>query len=156
MTVNISETYERQIESVLLDAADVLRDDVLMMSVLQHTFVKQLHIFPSKATSFQRAIEKFARHTWTNGIVPTWLSFTKIYCCESSWRSLQTYNEPCLIQRQNKYNNVEQKLDFWRWTISIIYKYNVQNPLLIIKGNISQERTMKFKKNLHVAIISLI
>ena len=33
---------------------------------------------------------------------------------------------------------------------------NAHEPILLIKGDISQEKPMTFKKNLHVAIISII
>ena len=58
-------------------------------------------------------------HTWTNGIVSTWLSFAESYSCESPWRSLQPCNEPSIIQRKNQYNNCHQKLDFKCWNIAI-------------------------------------
>ena len=44
-------------------------------------------------------------HTWTNGLAVTWVPVTKSLCFKSPNRSLQSGNEPSLIQRKNKVNN---------------------------------------------------
>ena len=44
----------------------------------------------------------------------------------------------------------------WRTKIGLSRYHNVAHePLLLINGDISQEKTMTLKKNLHVAIISV-
>ena len=86
--------------------------------------------------AFQQTLKMLCKHTHTcsNGLVSTWLSFTKSYGCESPRKSLHSCNELSLIQRKNQHNNGHQRLDFKNWFLKI--SNNAHEPLLLIKGEI--------------------